>query len=68
VDPDPQHWVRSSLRHFIGALPPSCANGDADQILSANYEPDSTSRIFFLFGPSLFLLSKHLVHKLIGAL
>ena len=32
------------------------ANGDADQIRSANYEPDSTSRIFFLVGPPLFTL------------
>jgi hypothetical protein len=40
--------VRSSLRHYIGALKPSCANGDVDQIRSANYEPDFTSWIFFL--------------------
>jgi hypothetical protein len=55
--------VRSSLRHFIGAPKPSCANGDADQIRSANYETDLNSRIFFLFGPLLFLRSEHSVRK-----
>jgi hypothetical protein len=39
------------------------ANGDADQIRSANYEPDLNSRIFFLFGPRHFLRSEHSVRK-----
>jgi hypothetical protein len=47
--------VRSSLRHYIGAPKPSCANGDADQIRSANYEPDLNSRIF-VRAVSLFTL------------
>jgi hypothetical protein len=39
------------------------ANGDADQIRSANYEPDLNSRIFFLFGPRHFSRSEHSVRK-----
>jgi hypothetical protein len=39
------------------------ANGDADQIRSANYEPDLNSRIFFLFWPRHFLGSEHSVRK-----
>ncbi len=35
------------------------ANGDADQIRSANYGKVLNSQIFFLFGPHLFLRSKH---------
>jgi hypothetical protein len=38
------------VRHYIRAPKPSCANGDADQIRSANYETDSTSRIFSCSG------------------
>jgi hypothetical protein len=34
-----------------GRIEVLCANGDADKIRSANYEPDLNSRIFFLFGP-----------------
>jgi hypothetical protein len=42
--------VRLSLRHYIGAPKPFCANGDAD-------EPDLNSRIFFLVrAASLFTL------------
>ncbi|MFN9901958.1 MAG: hypothetical protein ACK55Z_24895 [bacterium] len=39
------------------------ANGDANQIRSANYKPYLISRIFFLFGPRLYLRSEHSVHK-----
>jgi hypothetical protein len=35
------------------------ANGDADRIRSANYETDLNLRIFFLFGPRLYLRSEH---------
>ena len=52
-----------SFSNYIGAPNPSCANGDADQIRSANYEPDLTSRIFSLFGPLLFLRSEHSMRK-----
>jgi hypothetical protein len=52
-----------SFSNYIGAPKPSCANDDADQIRSANYEPDLTSRIFSLFGPLLFLRSDHSVRK-----
>jgi hypothetical protein len=44
-------------------LPVLPANGDADQIRSANYEPDLNSRIFFLFVPHHFLRSEHSVRK-----
>jgi hypothetical protein len=48
---------------FNTVLPVLPANGDADQIRSANYEPDLKSRIFFLFGPRHFLRSEHSVRK-----
>jgi hypothetical protein len=32
-----------------------CVNGDADKICRANYETGLKWRIFFLFGPRLFL-------------
>ncbi len=35
-----------------------CVNGDADKIRSANYETVLKGRIFFLFGPRLFLLKQ----------
>jgi hypothetical protein len=48
---------QNPLVHYIGAPKPSCANGDADQIRSANYEPDLNSWIFFLVrAVSLFTL------------
>jgi hypothetical protein len=47
-------WLRTLVR---------AANGDADQIRSANYKPYLISRIFFLFGPLLFLRSEHSVRK-----
>jgi hypothetical protein len=40
-----------------------CVNGDADKIRSANYETVSKWRIFFLFGPRLFLRYEHSVRK-----
>jgi hypothetical protein len=40
-----------------------CVNGDAEKIRSANYEPDLNARIFFLFGPRLFLRFEHSVRK-----
>jgi hypothetical protein len=61
----PNHSARSDphiillfvLIHYIGALKPSCTNGDAAQIRSANYEPDLSSRIFCLVrAASLFTL------------
>ncbi len=39
-----------SLRHYIGAPKSSCANGDADQIRSANYQLYLISRIFSCSG------------------
>ncbi len=48
--------MRSSLRHYIGAPKPSCANSDADQIRSANYETDLNSRIFSCSGRISFTL------------
>jgi hypothetical protein len=39
------------------------ANGDADQILPANYQPYLISQIFFLFGPRHFLHSEPSVRK-----
>ena len=49
------HTVRSSLRQYIGAPKPSCANGDADQIRSANYELD-LGDFFLVRAASLFTL------------
>ncbi len=42
--------VRSFLRHYIDLPKPSCANGDADQILSEIYE------LFLVRAASLFTL------------
>jgi hypothetical protein len=53
----------SSLRHYIGPKKPSCTNGDAYRIHSANYEPDLNSGIFFLFGPCRYLRSERSVRK-----
>ena len=52
-----------SFSNYIGAPKPSCPNGDADQILPANYQPYLISRIFFLFGPRHFLRSEPSVRK-----
>jgi hypothetical protein len=38
-------------------------NGDAKKICSANYETVLNWRIFFLFGPRLFLRYEHSVRK-----
>jgi hypothetical protein len=40
-----------------------CVNGDADKIRSANYETVLKWRIFFLFGPHLFLRYEPSVRK-----
>ncbi len=58
-----QNFGASKYSHVINLRPASCANGNADQIRSANYEPDLTLQIFFLFGPHLFLRSEHSVRK-----
>ncbi len=40
-----------------------CVNGDVDRIHSVLYDTVMNSRIFFLFGPRLFLRSEHSVRK-----
>jgi hypothetical protein len=67
------HWLKSGQTTFVplwdrmdGAWQWTLvrsANGDADQIRSANYKSYLTSRIFFLFGPRLYLRSEHSVRK-----
>ncbi len=46
-----------------GRMEVRCVNGDADKIRSANYETVLKWRIFFLFGPRLFLRYEHSVRK-----
>ncbi len=43
---DPHIILLFVLIHYIGAPKPSCANGDAEQSCSANYERYLNSRIF----------------------
>ncbi len=67
------HWLEIWSNHFCPSMGPNggsmamdmvrSANGDADQIRSANYKPYLISRIFFLFGPRLYLRSEHSVRK-----
>jgi hypothetical protein len=51
-----------------GRMEVSCVNGDADKICSANYEKVFKWRIFFLFGPRLFLRYEHSVRNKIDTL
>ena len=46
-----------------GRMEVPCVNGDADKIRSANYETVLEWRIFFLFGPRLFLRYERSVRK-----
>jgi hypothetical protein len=46
-----------------GRMEVPCVNGDADKIRRANYETVLKWRIFFLFGPRLFLRYEHSVRK-----